>query len=142
MQRRNKVSMKVYTDSMEFDTRGEFDVVDLTARVETVVGESGIREGIAVVYAGHATGIIVLNEYEPSLLEDLKEFLRGLAPSDGSYHHPANAHAHIRSMLMTPSRVIPVHGGRLGLGTWQSLYWVETERRPRRRRVEVTLIGE
>jgi len=134
--------MKVYTDSMEFDTRGEFDVVDLTARVETVVGESGIREGIAVVYAGHATGIIVLNEYEPSLLEDLKEFLRGLAPSDGSYHHPANAHAHIRSMLMTPSRVIPVHGGRLGLGTWQSLYWVETERRPRRRRVEVTLIGE
>jgi len=142
MQRRIEVSMKVYTDSMEFDTRGEFDVVDLTARVETVVGESGIREGIAVVYAGHATGIIVLNEYEPSLLEDLKEFLRGLAPSDGSYHHPANAHAHIRSMLMTPSRVIPVHGGRLGLGTWQSLYWVETERRPRRRRVEVTLIGE
>ena len=134
--------MKVYTDSMEFDTRGEFDVVDLTARVETVVGESGIREGIAVVYAGHATGIIVLNEYEPSLLEDLKEFLRGLAPSDGSYHHPANAHAHIRSMLMTPSRVIPVHGGRLGLGTWQSLYWVEAERHPRRRRVEVTLIGE
>lgn len=134
--------MKVYTDSMEFDTRGEFDIVDLTARVHAAVEGSGIREGIAVVYAGHATGIIVLNEYEPSLLEDLKEFLRGLAPSDGSYHHPANAHAHIRSMLLTPSRVVPVHGGRLGLGTWQSLYWVEAERRPRRRRVEVTVIGE
>ncbi len=53
-----------------------------------------------------------------------------------------NADAHLRSMLFTPSRVIPVHDGRLGLGTWQSLYWVEAERRPRRRRVEVTVIGE
>jgi len=134
--------MRVYTDGMEFDTRGEFDVVDLTARVEAAVEGSGIREGIAVVYAGHATGVIVLNEYEPSLLEDLKEFLRGVIPTDGGYRHPSNAHAHLRSMLLTPSRVIPVHGGHLGLGTWQSLYWVEVERRPRRRRVEVTVIGE
>jgi len=134
--------MKVHTDGMEFETRGEFDVVDLTARVETIVRGSGIGEGIAVVYAGHATGVIVLNEYEPSLLEDLKELLRDLVPTKGDYSHPVNAHAHLRSMLLTPSRVIPVHGGRLGLGTWQSLYWVEVERRPRRRKVEVTIIGE
>ena len=116
--------------------------MDLTARAEAIVERSGIREGIAVIYAGHATGVIVLNEYEPRLLEDLKGFLGALAPVDGGYHHPANAHAHLRSMLLTPSRVVPVHGGRLGLGTWQSLYWVEVERRPRRRRVEVTVIGE
>jgi len=134
--------MKVHTDGMEFETRGEFDVVDLTARVETIVRGSGIGEGIAVVYAGHATGVIVLNEYEPSLLEDLKELLRDLVPTKSDYSHPVNAHAHLRSMLLTPSRVIPVHGGRLGLGTWQSLYWVEVERRPRRRKVEVTIIGE
>jgi len=134
--------MRVYTDEFEFETRHEFDVVDLTSRVEAAVDRSGIQEGIAVVYAGHATGVIVLNEYEPRLLEDLKDFLRGLAPADGGYCHPANAHAHLRSMILTPSRVVPVHGGRLGLGTWQSLYWVEVERRPRRRRVEVTVMGE
>jgi len=134
--------MKVYTDQFEFDTRREFDIVDLTSRVEAAVKRSGVREGIAVVFAGHATGVIVLNEYEPDLLEDLRDFLKGLAPSDGVYRHPANAHAHLRSMLLTPSRVVPVHGGSLGLGTWQSLYWVEVERRPRRRRVEVTVIGE
>jgi len=139
---RMDVSMKVYTDRIEFNTDGEFDVVDLTAKVENAVEGSGVREGIAVVYAGHATGVIVLNEYEPNLLEDLKGFLRRLVPTDGGYHHPANASAHLRSMLLTPSRVVPVHGGRLGLGTWQSLYWVEVERRPRRRRVEVTVIGE
>ncbi len=134
--------MRVHSDSMEFDTRGEFDLVDLTAKVENAVEGFGIREGIAIVYAGHATGVIVLNEYEPRLLEDLKEFLLSLIPAECGYRHPSNAHAHLMSMLLTPSRVIPVHGGHLGLGTWQSLYWVEVERRPRRRRVEVTVIGE
>lgn len=134
--------VKVYTDRFEFETRQEFDIVDLTARIESVVERSGVREGISVIFAGHATGVIILNEYEPALLEDLKEFLRKLIPLDGGYRHPANAHAHLRSMFLTPSKVVPVHGGRLGLGTWQSLYWVEVERRPRRRRVQVTVLGE
>lgn len=132
----------VYSSHFDIETHGEFDVVDLTAKVEESVRNSGVREGLAVVYAGHSTGVIVLNEYDGALIEDLKEFLRRTLPADGSYHHPGNAHAHLRSMLLTPSRVVPVHEGCLGLGTWQSLYWVEAERRPRRRRVEVTVIGE
>lgn len=134
--------MVVYTSDFIFDTRGEFDIVDLTARVEEAVRGSGVEEGMALVFAGHATGVLVLNEYDQALLEDLKGFMRRLLPADGDYRHPGNAHAHLRSMLFTPSRVVPVHGGCLGLGTWQSLYWVEAERRPRRRRVEVTVIGE
>ncbi|MFQ6053854.1 MAG: secondary thiamine-phosphate synthase enzyme YjbQ [Candidatus Bathyarchaeia archaeon] len=133
--------MKVYTDRFEFDTRGEFNAVDLTAMVNAAVERSGVQRGIAVVYAGHATGVIVLNEYESNLLDDLRDLLRRLVPPDGGYHHHGNASAHLRSMILTPSRVVPVHGGRLGLGTWQSLYWVEVERRARRRRVEVTVIG-
>lgn len=134
--------MVVYSSHFDFETRGEFDVVDLTAKVEESVRSSGVREGLAVVYAGHSTGVIVLNEYDGALIEDLKGFLRRTLPSEGSYRHPVNAHAHLRSMLLTPSRVVPVHGGRLGLGTWQSLYWVEAERRSRQRRVEVTVVGE
>lgn len=134
--------MAVYTTDFSFDTRGEFDIVDLTARVEEAVRGSGVKEGMALVFAGHATGVLVLNEYDPALLEDLKGFMRRLLPADGDYRHPGNAHAHLRSMLFTPSKAVPVHGGRLGLGTWQSLYWVEAERRPRRRRVEVTVVGE
>ena len=134
--------MTIFTSSFDFETRGEFDVVDLTTRVEEKVRDSGIKDGIAVVYAGHATGVIILNEYDHALLEDLKGFMARLLPSQGEYNHPGNAASHLRSMLFTPSRVIPVHNGRLGLGTWQSLYWVEAERRPRRRRVEITVIGE
>jgi len=134
--------LKIDTSSVVFETRGEFDIVDITGPITGAVSQSGIKEGIAVVYAGHATGIIVLNEYDPALLEDLKAFMRAQFPAGGDYSHPGNAHAHLRSMLFTPSRVIPVHDGRLGLGTWQSLYWVEAETRPRRRRVEVMVIGE
>jgi secondary thiamine-phosphate synthase enzyme len=134
--------MAVYSMDFQFDTRGEFDIVDLTARVEEVVRGSGVNEGMALVFAGHATGVLVLNEYDRALMEDLKGFLRRLLPAEGDYRHPGNAHAHLRSMLFTPSRAVPIHDGRLGLGTWQSLYWVEVERRPRRRRVEVTVVGE
>jgi len=134
--------MVVYTSDFTFDTQGEFEVVDLTAKVEEAVRGSGIKEGMALVFAGHATGVLILNEYDRALLEDFKGLLRRLLPAEGDYRHPGNADAHLRSMLFTPSRALPVHGGRLGLGTWQSLYWVEAERRPRRRRVEVTVIGE
>ncbi|UCH58011.1 MAG: YjbQ family protein [Candidatus Bathyarchaeota archaeon] len=134
--------MAVFTSELVFETGGYFDIVDLTARVEGAVRASDIREGIALVYAGHATGVIILNELERALLDDLRELMASLAPADGVYHHPVNSRSHLLSMLFTPSRTVPVHGGRLGLGTWQSLYWVEAERRPRRRRVEVTVVGE
>lgn len=133
--------MKVHSQMFEFETRGEFDVVNITSKVSSIVIDSEVQEGMALVYAGHATGIIVLNEHDSALLEDLVSFLRETFPGDGGYRHPVNAHAHLRSMLFTPSRVVPVHRGRLGLGTWQSLFWVEAERR-RRRKVEVTIIGE
>ena len=134
--------MRVHSEEYAFNTRGEFDVVDLTPWLEEVASRSGIREGLMLIYAGHATGVIVLNEYEPSLIEDIKEFLRRLTPSNGDYRHPINAFSHLRSMLLEPSKVIPIHGGRLGLGTWQRVYWIEAERRPRRRRVEAMIIGE
>ncbi len=134
--------MRIYSEEYEFNTRGEFDVVDLTPWLVDVVSRSGIKEGLMLVYAGHATGVIILNEYEPSLIEDIRNFLRRLTPSDGDYRHPINAFSHLRSMLLEPSKVIPVHGGRLGLGTWQRVYWIEAERRPRRRKVEAMIIGE
>lgn len=128
-------------DSLKFDTRGEFDFVDLSMKVDGIVRESGIKEGIALVFAGHATGVIVVTEYESRLLKDIQEFLGKFVPSEAGYHHSGNAFAHLRSMFLTPSKVIPVRDGRLALGTWQSVFWVEAERRPRHRKVEVYVIG-
>ena len=97
--------MAVYSTDFSFDTRGEFDVVDLTPRVKEIVRGSGVDEGMALVFAGHATGVLILNEYDRALLEDLKGFLRRLLPAEGDYRHPGNAYAHLRSMLFTPSKI-------------------------------------
>lgn len=134
--------MKVFSDSFTFSTKGEFDFVDLTGKVEKIVQKSGIWEGIALVFAGHATGVIVITEYESHLRQDIREFLQSITPVNKQYHHTANAFAHLRSMVLTPSKVVPIRNGKLLLGTWQSIFWVEAERRPRSRKVEVFTIGK
>lgn len=134
--------MKVFRGSFYFGTNGEIDFVDITNDVQEIVRKSGISDGIAVVFAPHATGAIVINENDPSLLEDLRELLEKLIPRHKGYKHPINAHSHLRSILMEPSKVIPVSEGSLSLGTWQSLIWVEVDTHPRNRKIIVTVLGD
>lgn len=134
--------MKVFRGSFSLKTKGEIDFVDITGDVQEIVRRSGIRDGIAVIFAPHATGAILINENDPSLLEDLRELLDRLVPRHKGYLHPINAHSHLRSILMEPSKVIPVSEGSLNLGKWQSLIWVEVDTHPRDRKVIVTVLGD
>ncbi|MDH5267693.1 MAG: secondary thiamine-phosphate synthase enzyme YjbQ [Candidatus Bathyarchaeota archaeon] len=134
--------MRIVNESLTFSTRGEIDFIDLTDRVQEVVKSAGIKNGLAHVFAPHATGIIVLTEHEPSLLNDIRNVLEKLIPKRGSYQHPSNAHSHLRSMLFPPDRTLPIVDGRVVLGTWQSLLFIETDVYPRRRTVVVQVIGE
>ena len=134
--------MKILNQSLSFSTRGEIDFTDLTRQVEEIVRKSGVKNGLVHVFAPHATGIIVLTEHGPSLLNDLKGVLEKLIPKRGSYQHPSNAHSHLRSVFLCPDRTLPVVDGRVALGTWQSLVFVETDVYPRRRTVIVQVIGE
>ncbi len=134
--------MKVVTSTFSFKTGGEINFIDITDNVQEIVEKSGIRDGIAVVFAPHATGAIIINENDPSLLEDLSEALERIIPRGAGYKHPINAHSHLRSILMEPSKVFPVIGGSLALGTWQSIIWVEVDTHPRTRKVIVTVLGD
>lgn len=134
--------MKVFNESFTFSTRGEIDFVDLTSKVQEVVSRSGIRNGLAHVFAPHATGVFILTEHEPSLDNDVRNLLEKLVPKRGSYQHPVNAYSHLRSMLLPPDRTLPVIDGRVVMGTWQSLVFVETDVHPRRRTVIVQVMGE
>ncbi len=134
--------MKVFNESFKFSTGGEIDFEDLTGKVQDAVNKSGIKNGLAHVFAPHATGILILTEYEPSLMTDLKEALEKLIPKRASYRHPSNAHSHLRSAFLCPDRTLPVIDGRVVLGTWQSLVFVETDVYPRQRTVIVQVIGE
>lgn len=134
--------MKVFNESFRFSTRGEIDFVDLTDKVRDIVEKSGVKNGLAHVFAPHATGILILTEYEPSLMADLKDALERLIPRRASYRHPSNAHSHLRSVFLCPDRTLPVIDGRVVLGTWQSLVFVETDVYPRQRTVVVQVVGE
>jgi secondary thiamine-phosphate synthase enzyme len=134
--------MKVFNETLSFSTRGEIEFIDISDKVQEVVEKSGITNGLAHVFAPHATGVLILTEYEPSLLNDIKKTLERLAPRHASYEHPSNAHAHLRSILMSPDRTLPLIDGRIVLGTWQSLVFVETDVHPRQRTLIVQVLGE
>jgi secondary thiamine-phosphate synthase enzyme len=135
-------AMKVFSKSIGFSTKGEIDFFDISSRVQDIVSESGIENGVAHVFAPHATGILVLTEYEPDLLEDTRNMLERLIPKRGNYAHPSNAHSHLRSLLLSPEKTLPVVEGRVELGTWQSLVFVETDVYPRQRTIIVQVLGE
>lgn len=134
--------MKIVNESLTFSTKGEIDFIDLTDKVQEIVRGTGIENGLAHVFAPHATGIIVLTEYESNLLNDIRSILEKLASKHGSYRHPSNAYSHLRSILLPPDRTLPIVDGRVVVGTWQSLLFIETDVHPRRRTVIVQVIGE
>jgi secondary thiamine-phosphate synthase enzyme len=135
-------SFKVVNKSFSFSTKGEIDFVDLTDKVQDVVSESAIKNGMVHVFAPHATGILVLTENDYALLNDIKAFLEEIVPKRQAYHHPSNAHAHLRSMLLPPDKTLPVIEGHVEFGTWQSLLFVETDVYPRQRTLIMQVIGE
>jgi secondary thiamine-phosphate synthase enzyme len=120
-------------------TRKAQEMFDITERVAEVVSRSGVSDGICLVYVPHATAAVVINENaDPNVCEDILEALARLIP-EGRWRHDRvdnNAAAHIKATILGPSEAVPIRGGRLGLGTWQSLMLVELDG-PRNRTVIV-----
>lgn len=124
-------------------TRSRFEVVKITESVEEAVRESGIREGFALVFVPHATAAVVLNEYEPRIVEDYVTWVRRVIPPGGGWKHDEvddNAHAHLASAFIGQSRVLPVSGGLTVRGTWQEVLLLEFDG-PRRRTIVVEVVG-
>lgn len=127
---------------LEIKTDEPVQVIDITRQVNEAVGESGVAEGICLVYTLHTTTGIVINEAETGLVADLLRRLMSLAPPGDGYLHDRideNAHAHLQAILLGNSRTIPVEEGCLALGTWQRVLFVELDG-PRRRNVIVRVL--
>ncbi len=135
-------AFKVVNKTFKFRTQGEIDFIDLTDKIQEEVSDSKIKNGIAHIFAPHATGILVLTENDGALLEDIKVFLKELVPKHQEYQHPSNAHAHLRSLLLPPDKTLPVMDGHAVFGTWQSLLFVETDVYPRERTIIIQVMGE
>ncbi len=137
--------MKVFSKEVRFRTSERRELINITRLVEEVVEESGVRNGLAVIYAPHATAAIIVNEDEPGLKNDILRWVEENIPWDGKWLHNRiddNAAAHIASALISSCRVIPVVNGRLYRGTWQEIFLLELDGPRASRRVLVQVIGE
>jgi secondary thiamine-phosphate synthase enzyme len=150
-------AVKVFQRESQFRTAGGLQVRDITDEVNEAVHESGITSGIACVYSPHTTCCVRVNEFEQGFLEDFATMLKRIVPSDGYYAHDdwgkrtenicdedaefGNGHAHCMSMLLgSAGESIPVAEGRLQLGTWQRVLFLELDRE-RDRRWVVQVVG-
>jgi len=131
----------------KISTKGFNDIIDITSRVLEVVRKSKIRNGICLISSPGSTCGITTIEFEPNLLADFKEFLEKLVPSNKSYRHDEtwgekNAPSHIRSALIKPFLTVPIDEGKLVLGTWQQIVFIDFDNRPREREILVKVIGK
>lgn len=122
--------------TVELSTEDRLEAIDVTDRVDAAL--PGDAEGTCTVFCEHTTAGIVVNEAESRLLGDVETFLADLVPDEGWAHDrlDGNADSHLRALLLGPSVTLPVTGGALDLGTWQSVLFVECDG-PRTRRIEV-----
>ena len=148
------VGMKSATFSIKVTARQAPEFIDITERVRQYAEESGVANGIAVVFSKHTTASVRINEKEPLLLEDMKSFLEHVSPRCGDYKHNdfnirtvnmtedecPNGHAHCQHLLMGTSESIPIVDSELQIGQWQSIFLIELDR-PREREVLVQVIG-
>jgi secondary thiamine-phosphate synthase enzyme len=134
--------LTVFSEKIVFSTKGEIEFMDLTGYVHDVVRKSKIKNGIIHVFAPHATGVLILTEHESRLDMDVKDFLEKIVPKHAGYKHPSNAHSHLRSMLLSPDKTLPIIEGQVIFGTWQSLVFVETDVYPRQRTIIMQVLGE
>jgi secondary thiamine-phosphate synthase enzyme len=128
----------------EIKTDTRIKILDITGEIQSVLDRSDLKTGIVHIYSRHSTSGIVVNENEKGLVEDFQSSLESLVPSNNNYHHDRidnNADSHLRSFLIGNSETIPLYNGKLDLGTWQSVFFVELDG-PRTRKVTVTVIGE
>jgi secondary thiamine-phosphate synthase enzyme len=128
-------------------TQGPRDMHDLTRRVAEVVARSEVRTGVAHVFHLGSTAAIGIIEFEPGLQEDLPVALDRLLPPSRDYGHErawqdGNGHSHLQATLLGQWLTVPVGGGELLLGTWQQIFLLECDVRPRQRTVVVTVLGE
>jgi len=138
--------MAVHSGELRLSTEGDGEVIDLTEAVQSVVGQTGVENGVASVFVPGATAAVTLMEYEPGGVQDLRATLDRLIPREGDYehnrlNHDSNSHAHIRAAIVGPSESLPVSGGRLVTGTWQQLVLVDFDDRPRERKVMVQIVS-
>jgi len=138
--------MIVKNSSIKLETRGNFDIKDITSNVQNAVAGSDVDTGVVNIFVPGATGALTTIECEKGLLEDFRNFFEDIIPADGEYKHNLshagrNGHSHVRASLLGPSLTVPVREGVAVLGTWQRIVFIDMDSQPRSRSIMLTIMG-
>ena len=139
--------MEVISKSISVNTNGNADVHDITDRIKNAVLKSGLIAGTVTIFCPSSTSALTTIEYESGAVSDLKRLFDEIIPVNREYAHnerwhDGNGHSHVRAALLGPSLVIPFVDGKLTLGVWQQVIYVDFDNRPRQRELVIQLIGE
>jgi secondary thiamine-phosphate synthase enzyme len=139
---------------ISLESKKQFEIIDITDRVKKIVADSGVINGIAVIFCPHTTAAVRLNHNEPLLMQDIMKTLYHLVPIDANYSHDlfevrqnvsanerSNGHAHVKAFLLGSSETLPIARMNLVLGAKQSIFFVELDG-GRNREVNVKILGE
>ncbi|MGH9512248.1 MAG: secondary thiamine-phosphate synthase enzyme YjbQ [Terriglobales bacterium] len=137
--------MKVATEYLKFHTKTHRAYVHITPQVEAIVADSSVKEGMVLISAMHITAGVYVNDNESGLIEDIDEWLEGVAPFKKDYkHHETgenNGDSHLKALLIHHEVMVPITAGKLDLGRWQRIFYAEFDGQ-RDKRVIVKVIGE
>ena len=141
--------MVVISKSLKLNSSSKFQIIDITRDIVAILNEinneNKINEGIVNIFTKHSTSAICVNENEKGLLNDFEKVLKDLVKEKDNYKHDFidnNAASHIRAFFLGSSETIPIIDGRLDLGTWQSIFFIELDGPRANRTIDLTFIGE
>jgi len=137
----------IYSETISLKTKGFSDIIDMTHHVLSVIDRSGVENGLLTVFCPGSTGAVTTIEYETGALRDLQKVIEKIVPSNIPYEHDrrwgdGNGFSHVRAALMKPSLTIPLIQGRLTLGTWQQIVFIDFDNRSRNRNLLIHIMGE
>lgn len=138
--------MTIVTKKINLKTKGDADIINITAEVMSAVSNSGLKNGLAVIFVPGSTAGVTTIEYEPGLVHDMKAFFEKIAPESGEYQHnirwqDGNGYSHVRAAFLGPSLTVPFADKKLNLGTWQQIVLIDFDNRPRNREIIVQVTG-
>lgn len=136
-------------------TKGKFDITDITDNIKDYIAQTGIKDGIINIQTLHTTATVFINENEPELLKDFKNHLEKIAPETENYHHDnfeirtinvcedecRNGHSHCKALHLPTNICLNIIDKKLRLGQWQSILFIELDR-SRKRQIQLQAIGE
>jgi len=136
-----------HQETLSISTGRPGEMHDITSDIQTIAGRSGVKTGLVHVFNVGSTAAIGVIEFEPGLLKDLPDVLNRLIPPSRDYGHEqawhdGNGHSHLQATVMGPDLTIPIRDGELVMGTWQQVFHLECDVKPRKRTVVVTVMGD